>query len=449
MIRIWRHRLNSRIDNSPLVLFRICFGALMFFEGTGAIATGWARETFIEPPATFPFIGFEFLQVLNGPPVYVMYVVIALLGLAIALGWHFRFSMIAFTLLWPAVYLAQKTHYNNHHYLVWLVAGFLAVSPAHTWRSLDVSQGRVAPEPDCPAWNIRLFQVQIALVYFFAAVAKLYPDWLAARPVSLWFGYKEFTSPFWGAETAAWLQAFFKHDAVHYFFSWGGIAFDFLVVPAFIWKPTRTLALVASLAFHGLNSLLFQIGVFPYFALSFIVFFYDRDRVRRRFFPRKPAIAEGPSGAPLPALKTVVLAAFVLWQAFLPLRHWRIPGDVLWTEEGHRLSWRMMLRSKHAVAEFRAVHPESGLDERIALRDHLSRDQARLIGWKPDMAWQFAQRLDAYYLEKHGIDVAIYASSRVSVNGRPHAPFLDGKTDLSAVRWKRFGHQEWLLPAPF
>ncbi|WP_316930169.1 HTTM domain-containing protein [Leeuwenhoekiella sp. MAR_2009_132] len=33
-------------------------------------------------------------------------------------------------------------------------------------------------------------------------------------------------------------------------------------------------------------------------------------------------------------------------QLELPLRHWIIKDDVLWTEEGHRLSWRMMLRSK-------------------------------------------------------------------------------------------------------
>ena len=37
---------------------------------------------------------------------------------------------------------------------------------------------------------------------------------------------------------------------------------------------------------------------------------------------------------------------FFFVQLVLPLRHHFIKGDVLFTEEGHRLSWRMMLRER-------------------------------------------------------------------------------------------------------
>ena len=41
-----------------------------------------------------------------------------------------------------------------------------------------------------------------------------------------------------------------------------------------------------------------------------------------------------------------MLCLYFIIQIALPLRHLAIKDDVLWTEEGHRLSWRMMLRSK-------------------------------------------------------------------------------------------------------
>src|SRR5690554_7360920 len=51
---------------------------------------------------------------------------------------------------------------------------------------------------------------------------------------------------------------------------------------------------------------------------------------------------------------------YLILQVLLPLRHWAIKGDVLWTEEGHRLSWRMMLRARGGEAEFKVVDKKSG-----------------------------------------------------------------------------------------
>jgi hypothetical protein len=43
-----------------------------------------------------------------------------------------------------------------------------------------------------------------------------------------------------------------------------------------------------------------------------------------------------------------LLAAWLVLQIVLPLRHLMIPGEVSWTEEGHRFSWHMKLRDKYA-----------------------------------------------------------------------------------------------------
>ena len=48
-----------------------------------------------------------------------------------------------------------------------------------------------------------------------------------------------------------------------------------------------------------------------------------------------------------------ILLVYFIFQIGLPIRHWMIQDDVLWTEEGHRMSWRMMLRSKSGTLTVR------------------------------------------------------------------------------------------------
>lgn len=52
-----------------------------------------------------------------------------------------------------------------------------------------------------------------------------------------------------------------------------------------------------------------------------------------------------------------------------------------------------------------------------------------IIG-KPDLILNFAHHLRDYYQDKFKTDVAIYASSRVSLNGRPHRELIISGVDL-------------------
>ena len=37
--------------------------------------------------------------------------------------------------------------------------------------------------------------------------------------------------------------------------------------------------------------------------------------------------------------------------------------------------------------------------------------------------------------------------SKVSVNGKPHKPFIDSKKDLASTSWNHFKHHPWILPS--
>jgi hypothetical protein len=63
---------------------------------------------------------------------------------------------------------------------------------------------------------------------------------------------------------------------------------------------------------------------------------------------------------------------------------------------------------------------------------------------KPDMIWQTAQYIRRQF-EQQGIDVAVYADTRVNINSGPYFTLIDPKTDLAAAEWDYFFHCDWIL----
>ncbi|HET8809528.1 MAG TPA: HTTM domain-containing protein, partial [Flavobacteriaceae bacterium] len=95
-----RNLLFKQIDNSALIVFRVCFGLLITLEAWGAIFTGWVKRVMIDPQFTFNFIGFDFLQPLPGNWMYAYYALMGLFGVFVMLGHKYRFSIIAYTIMW-------------------------------------------------------------------------------------------------------------------------------------------------------------------------------------------------------------------------------------------------------------------------------------------------------------------------------------------------------------
>lgn len=431
--------LFKQIDNSPLLIFRIFFGILVSLECYGAIATGWVKKNLIDPEFTFNFIGLDWLQPLPGIGMYLYFIVMGTLGIFIALGYRYRFSAGAFALLWTAVYLMQKTAYNNHYYLLVLIALIMAFMPANRDYSLDAKRNPSIRTNHMSAYLKWAIILQLFIVYTYASVAKLYGDWLDFSIIEILFKNKK-SYPIIGG--------LLQEPLVHRVVGISGILFDLLIVPALLWKPTRKWAFVASLFFHLFNSIVFQIGIFPYLALAFTVFFFEPETIRKLFFKKKEPYLENVLTVP-PQRELVlgILSLYFLIQLVLPIRHYFIKDDVLWTEEGHRMSWRMMLRSRTGITTFRIVNHTTGNSYLVNLDDYLTKGQKSKIKSYPDFMWQFAQRLKREYTEK-GEDISVFVNSRVSVNGKPYQEFIDPKIDLGSVSWNYFGHNDWILPFP-
>ena len=431
--------LFKHIDNIGLVLWRIAFGLLIAIEGFGAIATGWVRRTLAEPEFTFNFIGFEFLQLLQGDLTYVLFAFMGLFGVFVMLGYKYRVSMVAYAVLWSSVYLMQKTSYNNHYYLMMLLCWLMVFLPANRWFSLDAHLNPKIKSPSMPRWVLLVFILQVWIVYTYAAVAKLYPDWLDASVPALFMS---------GKSDFRLIGGFLQLSWVHWSIAYVGILFDLLVIPLFLWKRTRLFIFFVSIFFHLFNSFVFQIGIFPYMSLAFAFFFFSPEVLRKRFLPKKPLYTEGEVKVPnyKPLLITLFSIHFIM-QIALPLRHWFFKDDVLWTEEGHRLSWRMMLRAKSGMLTVWVEDKATGQRERFNYTEILSAKQARNVKSKPDMLWQLAQKIEKIENDK-GRQVGVYMDVKIRVNGGEYHRLIDFKTDLADERWHHFKHHDWILPSP-
>ncbi|WP_179344420.1 HTTM domain-containing protein [Winogradskyella ursingii] len=430
--------LFKHIDNSSLIIFRMIFGLLCFLETAGAVVTGWIRRTLIEPDFTFSFIGFEWLQPLPGDWMYVYYIVMSIFGLLIMVGYKYRFSMFMFAVMWTSTYLMQKSSYNNHYYLLSLLSFIMVFLPAHRFASIDVKLNPSLRRISMPNWCKWVFIIQLLIVYTYASAAKFYPDWLDTTVIELLMRNKADISVIGGI---------LQHSFVHHVIAYGGILFDGLIIPLLLFKPTRKYIFFISIFFHLFNSIVFQIGIFPYLSLSFSLFFFEPKTIHSLFLKRKPFYDKNEVSAPKhSSIILACLSTYFIIQMALPLRHHFFKDDVLWTEEGHRLSWRMMLRAKGGRTSYTVIDTKTNNAIRINLDDYLTKKQQRGASNKPDVIWQFAQHLKKKFAQE-GQDVKVYVTSYVSVNGKPSKQLIDPEVDLANERWHHFKHHDWILPS--
>ena len=427
--------LFKAIDNSPLIVFRIFFGFLVACASFGALFTRWVKRVLIDTQVTFSFIGFEWLKPLPGFGMYFYFIAMGVFGLAIMLGYRYRIAIISYTILWAGAYFMQKTAYNNHYYLLLLISFLMIFLPSNSYASLDVRQNRIKEENTMPYWISLLFIIQVAIVYVFASIAKFYPDWLDGT----------FTRNLLADSTnVIALKKLFLQKWFYLFIAYMGIIFDLLIVPLLLFKKTRMLALLASLTFHLFNAIFLEIGIFPFFALTFVLFFYEPETIRSVFLRKKTSIGTENGHSNYYGKKIVyfLIIPYLIIQLLLPLRHHFIEGDVLWTEEGHRLSWRMMLRERNGFIHIRIKDLKTGEESLYDYRKNLTDKQIQNLATKPDFIWQYCQ-----YIKKEfkGKEIAIFIDCKNSINRKEYKTLIDPKFDMAKAKWDYFRHNEWLL----
>ena len=286
-----------------------------------------------------------------------------------------------------------------------------------------------------PAWVLYLLRLQVTVVYLYGGVAKLNADWLGGWPLRDWLA---------GRGQYALLGPLFQQGWFAVGMAWGGMLYDLTIVPLLSWRRTRTCAVLWSLAFHSLNKLWFSIGVFPVLALTLTTLFFSPAWPRRwlRWERSDPPLTPPPRVCPV--LVGAILVCFALWQLLFPLRHYLYPGDVTWTEEGHKYSWRMKLRDKDGWVRFRIVDRRSGHGLEVNLSQWLSLDQQDEMSGRPRLILQGAHLIRDFGPVPPD-QVAVFVDSCVALNQRPCQPLVDPHVDLARVQYG-IRPAPWILP---
>ena len=434
-------RLFVPVDIASLAFFRIAFGAVMLWEVWRYFNYGWISRYYIEPGFHFTYFGFDWIKPWPGDGMYYHFFALGLLAACIMAGFLYRLSATLFFLGFSYVFLLEQARYLNHFYLVALISLVLIFVPAHRALSLDSLIRPALRSETVPAWALWLVRAQLAVPYIFGGIAKLNPDWLAGEPIRTWLAART-DFPVIGS--------FFTQEWMVYLFAYGGLLLDLFVVPALLWPRTRPFAIMAAFAFHLTNNSLFHIGIFPWFMMAGTLMFlpphWPRFFLRAWKRPRGAArrYPQAHTGRQKYAI-TGLLGLFMAYQVIMPLRNHLYPGDVAWTEEGHRFSWRMKLRDKEATAVFYATDPVSGRTWKVRTKDYLQSWQKTEMESRPDMILQFAQFLAADF-RRQGYDrIEIRAQVMASLNGRPDQLLIDPNVDLAAQP-RTLMSTSWILP---
>jgi hypothetical protein len=237
--------------------------------------------------------------------------------------------------------------------------------------------------------------------------------------------------------------------------SWCGFLYDTTIVAFLLGARTRPWAFAVLLVFHTLTRLLFPIGMFPVImtmgALTFFSPSWPRWLLSRLGLRRVDAAPVALLGAParglLPRVALGLGAMLVVLEVAMPLRSLAYGGNVLWHEQGMRFSWRVMVRAKGGATTFVVRDAATGRESHVSPGVYLTGLQESEMASQPDLVLQLARHIrDDLRRNGHG-SVSVHAASRVSLNGRRSAPFIDPTVDLARVD-DSLDLRRIVLPAP-
>lgn len=435
----WRERLFAPVDIASLVFFRILFGAMMIYHAISTIRSGWIDQLYIHPVMHFTYPGFGWVHPWPGSGMYWHFYVLGFAGAGIMLGACYRLSALVFAVGMAHVFLIEKAFYLNHYYLIVLLGGLMVVLPAHRALSVDAWLWPRLRSQSVPAWTLWLLRLQLAIPYFYGGLAKLESDWLHGYPLTMWIKRRS---------DLPWIGPYLAQDWAGLVFSYGGLLLDLLVVPMLLWKRTRWFAYLLAVIFHLMNSVLFDIGIFPWMMIVATLIFFPPDWPRRLL--RRPALTAEMLARPLPPITrqkviTSLLGIYLTFQLLFPLRCLLYPAPAIWTEEGHLFAWHMLLREKDVGLRFYIRDPKTGKGGIVDLRSFLTTRQLSRMSKDSDMILTFVHYLRDHY-RSHGKGILqIRVLALVSLNGRKPQLMMDPDIDYAQVD-RTWGLQPWILP---
>lgn len=461
----WVAFLSAPIDGASLAVYRIIFGVTFVVDMACYFFSGWMKETYVTPEFNYSYI--PWIQPLPEPLLYGVYFLCVLSALMIATGLFYRAAAMAFFLLHAYIFLLDRAQFLNHEYLITLTSLLLAIAPANNAFSLDrYFNPEKFPTQTIPRWNLLIIKIQLVIVYLYGAIWKINPDWLRGIPC------EQFMT---GNPALRFFMPFSLDPLFPKFLAFGGILVDGLV-PIFLLIPqTFWFAVALAVPFHLMNSVLFNIGVFPFYMLGTLALFPAHDWPRNLAYKvrnlvaklrpsaqrskeaivsssvevRKQIAALTPQVVTAGKWSTVAMLiffhAYLIVQIVAPLRHLAYEDNVDWTEEGYYFAWRMMLHQKFSEIVMYEVDPSTGARQKIDVKKYLNKRQLEVLSRRPELAHHFAQWYADKVMKETGVRPAVKVKCLASLHNRPWQDLIDPRVDLASQPFN-LEKKSWIMP---
>jgi hypothetical protein len=237
------HRLiNAEVDAQPVALARIVIGVAVLLKLVGGIRI----LTRLTEPTTIKLPMFAWTPQPTPATVALLLVFWGVGGICFLVGWRTRSAGLLLTLVLAVQLVLDQQTYSNHLYLLALVIGWLTVADSGAAWSVDA---RRRPRATVPAWPVFLLQAQASVVYAYAAMSKITPDYLSGLALA----------PF--VSVQAWIELIGLPAAatIVLLMSWAAIPLE-AILAIYLWSPRHraTVALLGVVLHVGMVALIYR-----------------------------------------------------------------------------------------------------------------------------------------------------------------------------------------------
>ena len=433
--------LLSPTSIDSLIVLRIFGGAFFAWWAWDYLETGRVTDLYVTPKFHFTYAYLDWIRPWPGEGMYLHFASIIVFAIGVACGVYYRITAPLLAASFTYVFLLDRTNYQNHYYLMLLIAWLFTLVPLNRMVSVDAHYGFSKPESTIPTWMLWLVRFHIALPYFFGGVAKINSDWLCGHPMQEMLAARS-NLPVLGPLLAqTWMVPLS---------AWGSMLFDLSVVPLLWWQKTRFVAYFACVGFHVANSVLFNIHVFPWLMILATTVFFEPSWPRQLLggqpdaaVPTRPATT--PRFQLALFLGLTIASAYIGFHSLWPLRHRLYPGNASWTEQGHHFAWRMMLRGKISGARYYVTDKRTGQTYIPSMKSILAQEQFQRFSHDPEMILHLAHFLARRHKDRFGDVPVVKVLALASLNGRQPQLLIDPNINL--VDWDRNEiSRPWVVP---
>ena len=456
------------IDASIVSVFRIIFGAFMVYQMIHYLRIDYVFQFMSGPQLLFPFHWLTFLKPLSLTTLKVINVGMLISALLITLGYFYRYAMAFFFLGFTYFTFIDKTLFNNHLYLISLIALVMIFINADEKYSLKAKQRGTVNASLIPAWNQYLLAFLISLPYFYGGIAKLSSNWLQTDLPKILVQQSG----------TNWLRSIFSDETLAAFLTHGGLIYDLGIVFLLLYKRTRLLGVVLVLIFNLFNhTILFDdIGLFPFLMICSSILFFNPEKVGKflGFIFMKGDYKEEETAEEAAEeiqevdeltdkdlldnsnvnwttskrITLVLIGSFILFQLIFPFRHHLLTDNPEWTGLGNHFAWRMKMQTRQmSESKWTMIDRKTGDKLDIELNTFLTTNQLIHISEDPYNYVHLAKHMRQVAIKKFGdVDPMVNADMKVNFNGLHPQRMFSETLNLCDIEEKLFSTDSWMFP---